>query len=325
MIVPDFWAEARVQRREAKRQITVRRFGWSETSQAEAQANAELRAQEAMARIAAGEKLARREPRTAYNGAAGVPIREEVLERHGETVITRNGYGARCLNTPKVLFVDIDFDTPAGCRATLWIASCLALVAVVAGWRLHHLNLVVPGVIAALFAGHGLALLLRRVRVLIGGGVERIARRRIESFAASHPGWRLRLYRTPAGLRVLALHRLFDPAEPAVAECFAALGADPMFVRMCLNQHCFRARLSPKPWRIGIGDHLRPRPGVWPVKPERLPERQSWVERYDRASSGHAACRYLDTLGGGPVHPEAAVVQQLHDLACRAESTLPLA
>ena len=44
-----------------------------------------------------------REPRMPYNGAAGVPIREEIVGRHGETVITRNSYGARCLNMPNVL------------------------------------------------------------------------------------------------------------------------------------------------------------------------------------------------------------------------------
>ncbi len=44
MIVPDFWAEARRQHRAAGRQTTVRRFGWSERSQADAQANANRRA-----------------------------------------------------------------------------------------------------------------------------------------------------------------------------------------------------------------------------------------------------------------------------------------
>lgn len=65
----------------------------------------------------------------AYNGAQGVPIREEVLERHGDTVITRNGYGAKCLNTPDVLFADVDFDTalPPGCiwqRCVCWRSPC---------------------------------------------------------------------------------------------------------------------------------------------------------------------------------------------------------
>jgi hypothetical protein len=61
---------------------------------------AEQRADEALASLLAGKPLARRERKAAYNGASGVPIREEVLARVGETVITRNGYGAHCLNPP---------------------------------------------------------------------------------------------------------------------------------------------------------------------------------------------------------------------------------
>lgn len=116
MIVPQYWAEARVQQLEP-RQITVRRSGWSDISQEEAQAHAEARAREALERIASGEALSRREPRVPYNGAEGVPIREEILERHGETIITRNVYGARCLNTPDVAFADVDQNTQWPARA----------------------------------------------------------------------------------------------------------------------------------------------------------------------------------------------------------------
>src|SRR6187455_1005744 len=104
MIVPQFWAEARIQQTRPLRRITVRRFGWSDVSQEEAQAHAEARAREAFDRIASGEVLRRREPRVPYSGADGVPIREEILERHGDVIITRNVYGARCLNTPNVAF-----------------------------------------------------------------------------------------------------------------------------------------------------------------------------------------------------------------------------
>ena len=52
MIVPEFWAEARIQQRIDERQITVRRFGWSDASQEEAQANAEVRVGEAFKKIA---------------------------------------------------------------------------------------------------------------------------------------------------------------------------------------------------------------------------------------------------------------------------------
>src|SRR4051812_33231021 len=107
MIIPRYWAEARLEHREADRQITVRRFGWSDVSQADAQLQAENRAAPALERLKWGEKQNKRELKRVYNGSEGVPIREEVLPRHGETVVTRNSYGARCLNTPNVLFVDV--------------------------------------------------------------------------------------------------------------------------------------------------------------------------------------------------------------------------
>jgi hypothetical protein len=67
--------------------------------------------------------------------------------------------------------------------------------------------------IAALLLGHSLAGLLFRLRLLLGGGAERLARARVEAFVKRHPDWHLRLYRTPAGLRVLVLHRTFAPGE----------------------------------------------------------------------------------------------------------------
>lgn len=132
-------------------------------------------------------------------------------------------------------------------------------------------------------------------------------------------------HRTPAGLRVLATHRLFDPLEAEVAECFQALATDPVYVAMCRNQHCFRARVSAKPWRIGIGGRLKPRPGVWPIAPKRMPERRAWLERYDRVAAGFAACRYIESIGGGASAPAARAVQELHDELCQARSNLPIA
>ncbi len=137
MIVPDHWAEARRQHREPGRQVTVRRFGWSATSAEAAQAMADQRAEEALRRLLAGEKLARREPKVPYNGAAGVPIREEVLARHGEEVVTRNAYGARCLNSPAALFADVDFAPAVGIKAVLatfavLMAGAVAVVPVAA-------------------------------------------------------------------------------------------------------------------------------------------------------------------------------------------------
>lgn len=323
MIVPQYWAEARMQYKGRRRQITVRRFGWSDTSQTEAQVNAERRAREALEELRDGEPLPRREPRVAYNGADGVPIREEVLERHGEAVITRNAYGARCLNTPDVLFVDIDFER----RAPLCFAFALfgsgAAVALLAGWLLHSAAVLALLMLAALFASGLLVNHLHALYIAWCGGFEALARRRIEVFLRRHPDWNLRVYRTPAGLRVLVTQRTFRPDEPAVAECFTALGADPRYARMCRHQQCFRARLSAKPWRIGVAG--RPRPGLWPVESQWLHLRRHWVERYERMAGEFAACRFVASLGSGQTDPRVAIVQHLHDTLSGAGSQRPLA
>jgi hypothetical protein len=325
MLIPQFWAEGRAQARRDRQSFTVRRFGWSDTSQADAQANADVRSAAALERILAGERLDRRERKVPYNGADGLPIREEIVGRHGDTIITRNSYGARCLNTPNVLFADIDhlptFPPPFGCSIVAVLIGAGAVIQWLAGSPGWAIGLGVAALLAAL----PLAAWIGRASWRTRGQREDAARTRIERFAAAHPEWAFRVYRTPAGLRVLVTHRPFDPSEPAVRELFAALGVDPVYERMCLNQQCFRARVSPKPWRIGIDRHIRPRPGVWPVRPERLPERQAWIEDYEATAEGFAACEFIEAVGNGIVHPEVACVVKLHDELSRATSGLPIA
>lgn len=325
MIVPQYWAESRLQHRAGKKQITLRRFGWSDASPAEAQENADKRAREALERALAGESLQRKEPKIPYNGAAGVPIREEIVSRHGDTVITRNSYGARCLNTPDVLFADIDFQEASSFRLTLGVFLFLLACAGMAGWLADsRLTGIVLAVLALPFTGMISRMMHRGIQKGQGGG-EKIARNRIDRFLQAHPAWNLRLYRTPAGMRVMATHKTFNPNDPEVAECFAALGADPLYAAMCLNQQCFRARVSAKPWRIGVQGHLKPRPGVWPVAPERMEERTAWVAGYEKAAASFAACTFIDNAGSGAIHFDIKPVQELHDELCSATAKLPMA
>lgn len=71
-----------------------------------------------------------------YNGAEGVPIREEIVEVHGTTIITRNAYGAGCLNTPDVLFVDLDFEEQTPEKLTLALVGVLMVGAIAGAWAL---------------------------------------------------------------------------------------------------------------------------------------------------------------------------------------------
>ena len=336
MIIPYYWAEGRVQQQHLGKQITVRRFGWSHHSDADAQTMADQRAQQALERIVSGEQLARREPKSAYNGADGVPIREEIISEHGDTVVTRNAYGARCLNTPNVFFADIDFESesPASSSHTFSIFSAVWLGTMALAWVLGWLSwpvavgllmlaLVITAFIASVLGKRKQAAAAAAPVVL--SAPEAAAKLRVQTFLDTHPSWGFRLYRTPAGLRLMATHQTLLPHDPEVALALQALGADPVYSAMCLKQNCFRARLTAKPWRIGVHSHMRPSPGVWPVAPERLQERQIWVQAYEKTAASYAACSYVETLGHPTVHFEVAAVMALHDAQCQATSGLQIA
>lgn len=339
MIVPRYWAEGRVQKRDGRRQVTIRRYGWSDISVADAQSNADARANEAMARVLAGEKLHRRDHKVPYNGAEGLPIREEVLATHGDAVITRNSYGAHCLNTPNVLFADVDVEDrkTTGCVVAIVIAATLTAFSYLwmtgSGLCCERPSWRIPLILLLAFAWSGVVTVVgarvdhtwrSRQRTKQSKG-EDAALENIRQFANAHPEWGLRVYRTPAGFRVMASHAPFNANQPEVAEIFSRLRVDSVYRRMCQNQQCFRARLTAKPWRAGISAHMRPRPGVWPVKAEQMPVRTAWIADYERAASGFAACRFIETLGNAVVHPDVRPVLELHDALSRAHTTLPIA
>lgn len=324
MIVPAYWAEARLQSRAGRRRVTVRRFGWSDESQAAAQAHAQARAQEALDRIVAGETLPRRERRSNY-GVHGVPIREQIVARHADgAIVTRNSYGARCLNSPGVLFADVDFASrPLG--PAIAIAALAATAGLAVGiWLRHWIWPIVPAFVALIMATW-LTERVRRHRAHEDRAQAR-ALRRAEAFSAAHPDWHLRVYRSPGGLRVMALHRTFDPLDAEVAACFHALGTDSLYVKLCKAQGCFRARLTAKPWRAGVRRRIRPPVAAWSPEQADLPDRLAWIERYERAASRFAACRFLHALGDtARVDPVADRIRALHDEETGALTARPLA
>jgi len=135
-------------------------------------------------------------------------------------------------------------------------------------------------------------------------------------------GATFRVYRTAAGFRLLATDRVFAPASSDAESVMRATGADPAFVQLCRVQESFRARLTPKPWRVGE----KPPPGQFP-RDGRDQEAafNAWLERYERAAASKATCRFVETVGSGWLHPDIAPIVRLHDERTKAESGLPLA
>ena len=147
-------------------------------------------------------------------------------------------------------------------------------------------------------------------------------RQRLEQFLDENYHWSLRLYRTRAGLRALVTHDLFDPAADATLAVLRSVGSDPLYVRLCKAQNCFRARLTPKPWRCGH----KANPVRWPMENGDQQARfQRWQSRYDAMQSRYATCRFLETLGNNRVLPEVARIIEVHDRVTRCEEPLELA
>jgi len=120
------------------------------------------------------------------------------------------------------------------------------------------------------------------------------------------------------------MHKTFDPSEEAAFEFMRKLGSDPIYMLMCRNQKCFRARVSPKPWRVDM-EHIRPRPGVWPIKQERMNARREWVRRYEQKGHRFSSCRFEASLGRGRVDRKCDAVRVVHDKYCKADQNLALA
>lgn len=318
MNIPDFWAEASGLFHRGTKQITVRRLGWSNESEEAALLMAQARVNEAVEQLSRGEKTALRERNSAYNGATGMPIREEVLSRHGEEVITRNGYGAHCLNSPRALFADIDFKISAVSRKTGILFFILLLLSIGLGFYLFdHGWLSAVVVVASIYLSYRIVIRYDDYILSKQPDPVDIAKDNLYVFLKQHPQWSVRLYRTPNGLRLLATHQTFQPDCSKVQEFFAHIGADPIYVQMCLRQNCFRARLTAKPWRMGIEARMNQRRG-WPIEPQQREYRQQWVRDYDQRTQKFAACHFIESIGAGVIAPELAPIIDLHDRESQA-------
>ena len=258
---------------------------WSHQGLAEAKALAEQAAAKIAERFRAGDI-----PKHGY-GYPDRPFREPVLRElknpAGELVgvVTRNSYGCLVLNTARVMFIDVDLPEPKP-----------------AG-----------GLLKRLFGKPDLTPPANPANAVVA---------KAELWTRQHPDWGWRVYRTRAGVRLLATHALFNPEEVVSDGVFDVLGADPLYRRLCKTQKCFRARLTPKHWRCDVS---KP-PGRWPFENDQSESNfHNWQTGYERASAQWATCELIHTVGRREPHPDVQVVIEVHDEATRAGAKLKLA
>ncbi len=145
---------------------------------------------------------------------------------------------------------------------------------------------------------------------------------RIREAGARHARSTLRIYRTFAGYRVLAADLALDPKSESAQDFLAGFGSDPAFMKLCRIQGSFRARLTPKPWRL---DLALP-PNQYPRdEPAAQAEFDAWLKGYEQACSGFATCKFLESMGSTRPSSETLALVEEHDRMTRAQSDLPLA
>lgn len=329
MLIPRYWSRAESQATTPDGK-PVRFHVWrgSRNSPAEAQSLAE----EAVGRIA--DRIRRGEGFPERYSYGDRPLREEVVREipatggpdAPEAAITRNSYGALVLNAARAFFIDVDVADGNGDRSSSASSSSTSSTDPLAPVRELVDSLPLPGgvksILGGLFGPKPSAPAAPPPPPPAASDPASAAMDRLRRWVASHPEWRVRVYRTTAGLRYLVTHDLFSPTGPEAQAAMAALGADPQYVKLCQVQKSFRARLTPKPWRIGVENP----PARFPYDdPGEEAAMRAWESRYDAASSSRATCRFVEELGGGAEHPEIAPLRALHDEHTQAASGRPLA
>ena len=258
------------------------------SSVAEARAVASEQLRNAIASIRSGTRVGGYYPRA--------PLREPILDElviEGEQalVVTRNRYGAEVLNTDRILIADIDLpelEERAG-------GDVLR--------RLFRRSAPAPDPAAE-----------------PAPVVERLGP--LANWADANPGLGVVVYRTASGLRVFVTG-IVDPASsPQGQDILTELGADPIYRELCRTHGTFRARLTPKPWRI---PRMKPPRGHWPFTDAGVERRfQRWLADYEVAARDYAVCRRLATHGPAPSAPEFQIIE-LHDHRTKVSFALPLA
>jgi hypothetical protein len=93
-------------------------------------------------------------------------------------------------------------------------------------------------------------------------------------------------------------------------------------MRLCRSQQCFRARLTPKPWRCGHSANTV----AWPRETDDQRARfERWNAEYVNRQSKYATCRFLDTIGTPQLRDETETIVDIHDRTTRCHDALELA
>jgi len=231
-------------------------------------------------RLSSGEKLKDQYP---YESSDSIreELVEEIIDANNQLIaaITRNNYGALVLNAANVMFIDVDLPTiPAPSTSIIRFFS-------------------------GLFGK-------KQDEIKTEESVREEYLQKFSNFQKQHPGMAFRIYATTKGFRLLMLHDTFDPLDPAAQNILEQLESDALYRNLCKNQQCYRARLTPKPWRC---DLKRP-PNRYPRASEGEQKRfHGWLESYENKIKQYSVCKLIAESGRTDISTEVNLIMDLHD------------
>lgn len=225
-------------------------WGVSDISETDALRDAQKRADDVLRKIQGWPQSV---------GTYEADIIEEVVEKiSDQSIVTRNRYGARVLNTRETTIIDVDTFRPYAAPDPF----------------------------------------VRFFRKLFGKSEpkplppKQATLAHIESVLANAP-FDSRIYETAAGFRVILNTRELQPSSTEFREISQKLRADPCYTGLCARQLCFRARLTPKPYRMKIETCRY----TWPQPEEVYRKNRFWVENYERRARDFSVCKLVKTYG----------------------------
>ena len=129
-------------------------------------------------------------------------------------------------------------------------------------------------------------------------------------------GTDFRIYETAKGVRIIG-GKYIDPADPGNRRLLRKLNVDRLYLVLSSKQQCYRARLTPKPYRMRIKTIRVRTPLLCETDAYR-----SWAQMYEEASQAYSVVRLIKTVGRDFSHDRAI---KFHDAQCNAHKGLKLA
>lgn len=279
---------------------TFHACGHSDISLEDALRDARERAASIGQRVMLGESLDA--SRQYY--ADGRPLKEEIIEElqeEGQTVaiISRNSYGCLVLNTTSIFFADIDQPRKSESSEPPPIVDKLL------GF-LKKQKVLEP--------------LVENLGLESPQNFEQNLVEKIEDLVRHDSSLLIRLYRTKHGYRAVMLNEQIPCNQARSSKLLDWLGSDQLYVALCRSQDCYRARLTPKPWRCGY--HQPPQ--KFPFQDSQRGQFEDWLRQYESISKEYATCALIGDFGSGTVDPLAEKIIQVHDMHA-LNGTAPLA